>query len=295
MSNLIKDKFEAAMEAKSNDINSFIWKGPKEDYLDRKIQHEIYLVDATDDQLKNFYKHCMSMLYNTNPINPGRFTLISQIQEDRDKCCAELFLKYLENTYKPDATRPREPREIYLTKLNQWLSTTSIGINNKNRYELPLTEVSEDIPEEFQRLNVGIIQDACLNRLGEVHKKPITLNFILNLGVWFTQDEMVELTEKDEETGKIKDRRKVIIERLQLKNNVRIKLDPKGLTYREFRAMIKLRKCTFNELTIEQLVVLKNKGLFMLEEEAIKHSEFWLDKIRQLNMVAETRGLNLEN
>jgi hypothetical protein len=33
----------------------------------------------------------------------------------------------------------------------------------------------------------------------------------------------------------------------------------------------------------------------MLEEEAIKHSEFWLDKIRQLNMVAETRGLNLEN
>ena len=134
-----------------------------------------------------------------------------------------------------------------------------------------------------------------MNRLGEVHKKPITLNFILNLGVWFTQDEMVELTEKDEETGKIKDRRKVIIERLQLKNNVRIKLDPKGLTYREFRAMIKLRKCTFNELTIEQLVVLKNKVLFMLEEEAIKHSEFWLDKIRQLNMVAETRGLKLED
>lgn len=292
--NTLKDKFEAAIEAKSNDVNSFKWKGPKEDYNGHKIQREIALVDATDDQLKNFYKHCMSMLYNTNPINPGRIILINQIQEDRDKCCTELFLKYLENTYKSDTTRPREPRNMYMEKLNQWLATTTVGINNKNRYELPITAVSDDIPEEFSRLSVGMIQDGCLNRLGEIHKKPITLNFILSLGVWFTPEEMVELTEKDPETGKVKDRRKVIIERLQLKNNVRIKLDPKGLTYREFRAMINLRKNTFDRLTTEQLITLKNKVLFMLEEEAIKHSEFWKDKIRQIKMVADMRGLNIE-
>lgn len=292
MGNLIKDKFEAAMEAKSNDINSFVWKGPKEEIEGHKFQQEIRLVDATDDQLRNFYKHCYSMIYNPNPMNPGRYVLISQLQEDRDKCCAELFLKYLENTYKPDPTRPREPRNIYLQKLNTWLSTTTIGITNKDRYSLPITEAFEDIPEEFQQLSVGLIQDACLNRLGEIHKKPITLNFILNLGVWFTRDEMAEL-ENDPDTKQIKDRKKIIIDRLGLKNNVRIKLDSKGLTYREFRAMIKLRKCTFDKLTIEQLVVLKNKVLFLLEQEATKHMEFWKEKIRQLEMVAESRGLDL--
>jgi hypothetical protein len=59
--------------------------------------------------------------------------------------------------------------------------------------------------------------------------------------------------------------------------------------------MINLRKNTFDRLTTEQLITLKNKVLFMLEEEAIKHSEFWKDKIRQIKMVADMRGLNIEN
>ena len=56
----MRDKLMEAMEAKNNDIKSFVWK------LARKAdgtQEEIHLVDATPEQLNQFYKHCLSMLF----------------------------------------------------------------------------------------------------------------------------------------------------------------------------------------------------------------------------------------
>ena len=290
----LKDKQAAAIEAKSNDVNSFVWKGPKEDFGGQKIQREVRLVDATDDQLRGFYKHCMSMLYSTNPVNPGRFTLINKIQEDRENCNTELYLRYLENNYHTETDRAKYPRFQYLQDMKKWLSRNTTEVPPANYYDIPITAIVGNVPEEFSRLSIGMVIDGCLDQLDRIVKKPITLNFILNLGVWFTPDELVDLSEKDPETGKMRDRRDVVIERLGLKNNAKIKIDPKGLTYSELRSMLRLKNSRFSELTTDQLLVLRNKVLFILEQEIATHAELWIEKLKQLTKVAEMRGLNLE-
>lgn len=290
----LKDKYVAAMEAKSNDVNSFVWKGPKEDFCGQKIQREVRLVDATDEQLKSFYQHCLSMLYSNNPVNPGRCTLMKKIQEDREKCNTELYLRYLENTYRTETDRARYPRFQYLQDMRKWLSRNSVEIPQSVYYETPITAIIDNVPEEFGRLSIGMVMDGCLDQLDTIVKKPITLNFILNLGVWCTPDELIDLTEKDPVTGKARDRKDVMIERLGLKNNAQIKIDPKGLTYNELRAMLRLKNSRFSELNTDQLVVLRNKVLFILEQEMAIHAELWNEKIKQLTKVAEMRGLNLD-
>ena len=52
--NVMREKLTEAIEAKNNDIKSFVWK------LARKsdgTQEEIRLIDSTPEQLNTFYKH----------------------------------------------------------------------------------------------------------------------------------------------------------------------------------------------------------------------------------------------
>lgn len=291
----LRDKYAAALEAKSNDINSFVWKGPKEEIGGQKIQREIRLVDASNEQLVEFFKHCMSMLYSKDPVNPGRFTLIEMIQEDREKCNTELYLRFLENNYLSDPSRARYLRFQYLQDMRKWLSRNTGEIPPSKYYDTPIGNIIDNVPEEFNRLSIGMVMDGCLDKLDRVHKKPITLNFILNLGVWFEPSEMKDLTERDADSGKIRDRLEVAKERLGLRNGVKLKIDPKGLNYAELRQMLKLKNSRFSDLTTDQLVVLRNKVLFRLEDEAATHAELWLEQIRRLTLVADSRGISLTN
>lgn len=70
---ILGDKIIAAQEAKSNDINTFVWKGPKKEVNGKMVQEEILLKDATEEQLKQFLAHCNSMLYSKDKDNPGRY------------------------------------------------------------------------------------------------------------------------------------------------------------------------------------------------------------------------------
>ena len=42
------DKLAAALEQRKNDINSFIWKGPKRYVNGKRVQEEFKLIDATE-------------------------------------------------------------------------------------------------------------------------------------------------------------------------------------------------------------------------------------------------------
>ena len=119
------------------------------------------------------------------------------------------------------------------------------------------------------------------------------MNFILILGLWFDADEIKDLSEKDPVTGKMKNRLDVVRERLQLKNNVSLKIDPNGLNYNELRAMLKLRSCRFSDLTTDQLLVLRNKVLFRLEDSCAANAEIWIEKIKEILKTAEARNLDL--
>ena len=103
--NSAKESRNDVVNTEAQDITKFVWKGQKEDIEGVRYQGEIRMVDASDEQLSIFYKHCQSMLYNTDSNNPGRTVLIKMIQEDREKCNAELYMRYLDGTDLPDEKR----------------------------------------------------------------------------------------------------------------------------------------------------------------------------------------------
>ena len=95
--------------------------------------------------------------------------------------------------------------------------------------------------------------------------------------------------------GAFPDLENIIKERLNIKNTVRLTVKPTGLNFNELRAMVNLRPKKYSELTTDQLMVLRNKVLFRLENEVLFQIDQWEERIRQLKLVAENRGITLED
>lgn len=287
---VLGDKLASALEVKTNDINSFIWKGPKKE---NRTQDEIKLVDATPDQLKEFYEHCKSMLYSTDKVNPGRYTLKDIVRDQINKCNTELYLRYLENKYLSSTERKSYPRYLLMKDLKTFLDANIEAIPRDQWKIAKVSEAMDNIPEEFRDVTIENVLDGCLDTLGTFDKRHLSLNFLTKLGVWFTPAELKDLTVKDEVTGKNKDRIKVIIERLRLNPNTQIKVSSKGLSYAELRSMLTLKVKKYSDLTTEQLLTLRNKVLFRFENEIDYHISQWEERIKQLEMVANSKGFSL--
>ena len=88
---VLGEKLKQALNEKSDNINEYVWKGPKVN----GIQEEIKLVDADFDQLRKFYNHCEQMLYNSDVKNPGRITLLDIVTDQIQRCRAELLIRWL--------------------------------------------------------------------------------------------------------------------------------------------------------------------------------------------------------
>ena len=58
--------------------------------------------------------------------------------------------------------------------------------------------------------------------------------------------------------------------------------------------MINLKPKKYSALTTDQLVTLRNKVLFKLENEVKFHISQWEERIRQIELVAQTRGISLK-
>lgn len=293
----IKDlsQLASALEEKKNDINNFIWKGARKEVNGVKVQEEIKLMDASNEQLKQFYNHCKTMLYNTDKNNPGRYVVKDLIYKQRIACNAELMMRYLENQYLPNTNRVKYPRFQYLQDLRVIL--------NNNREVFPMSMWSKEtidkftggLPEEFHNLSVETVLDACLDQLGVFDKKHLTLTFITKLGIWLTAAERREFNKEKDENGKQKNYLDIIRERNDINNNLTLTLNSdSGLTYEEFRSMIQLRTKKYSELTTNQLLILRNKILFKLEDEVDKHISQWETLMNQIKQVAEVKGYELD-
>lgn len=265
---------------------SYLWKGKKKYFADGTVEQDVIkLVDTTEEQLQSFYNHSYQMLYNESADNPGRYPLLETVKVQRDRCGAELFVRYLR--------RSQQSPLAYLMSLRNLINNNvREGWNEDELRQLSVTSIQDDCPPEFEDLTIDIIMNACLDKLGKFDKSHITLSFILKQGLWFTEAELKDLTEKDAD-GKTRDRRDVVRERLGLKNNTKIILDPKGLTYAQFRAMINLKSKKYAELTSEQLVTLREKVLFSLEDDINHHITEWEERIRQIKEVADYKNFGL--
>lgn len=279
---MIKEKLAAAIAKKNNDINTFVWKGRKVEVNGQLVQDEKKLVDCSEDELRTFYKHCDSMLYNTSKECPGRYVLLDIIEDQRVRCNAELFLRWLEQ-------EKSTPRFTFLSSLRVFLDNNK-GIDTKNVF------ISEALvggcPAEFARLPIDIVLEGCLDKLGKFNKQHITLTFILKQGLWFTQQESKDLTEKTP-SGEFREKAEVARERLGLKPSVNLYMTPKGLSFAQLRAMVNLKSKKYSELTTPQLETLRSRILFSLEDEVKFHIGQWETRKNQIKMVCDTKGYTL--
>lgn len=283
---IIRERLEEAMASKKIDVKNFIWKGEKKEINGVMTQEEIRLIDASEEQLRKFYNHCMSMLYNQDKQNPGRYLLLDIIKDQIARCNCELFLRWLEQ-------EKGKPRFTFLSDVRTILDNNKENIPDTTN--IPISTIVGGCPDEFKEIPISLIIDGCIDRLGYFNKQHITLSFILKQGLWFTQQELKDLTEKNED-GTTKDRVEVVKERLGLtKPGINPYITPKGLNFAQLKAMISLRSKKYSELTTDQLKTLRNIILFALSDEVRFHINQWEARISQLQEVAKLKDITLKN
>ena len=285
MSTLMGEKIKAAMDKKLTDINTFIWKGNKVlDESGKYRQSEKKLVSMEERELIDCYNHCKTMLFNKDTKNPGRYVVLELIADQKDRCGAELFLRYINQ-------KSTLSRFSLLDSINDFLSNNKDNFKN---YKPVVGDAFSNLPTEFIKVPLSLVIDGCLDRLGAFDKKHITRTFILKQGIWLTPSESKDLLESDG-FGEERDRMEVIRERLNIKDVERLYINSTGLNYTQMRAMLNIKpNRKYLDLTTAQLETLRYRILFGLEEAVKEHITAWERRMEEIEMVAESKEFRLQ-
>lgn len=283
----LKQKEEEKLKVK-NDMNNWVWKGPKKEVAGIRCQTTTKLVDATPEQLKDWYNHCLSMLFNDSRNNPGRYNLKKIVQDQIESCNAELCLRWCENKYKlnPDD----KDMEVYSRfKLDQDLYNLLTKPEYKDKLprdkwkEIPLKSCLSNFPSEFEDISVKKIMGGCEGLLGNFSRKHITLTFLLKIGIELNSTEMKKFNVPNK---KVLD---VVKEKLKLPTYYKLHKSDKGLTLKELESLIHLREVKYSTMSNDLLLLLKNKILPRLIREIDFQISQWEDMIKKLEHVANTK------
>lgn len=282
---MLKEKLTEALAKKSNDVNSYVWKGKKVLVGGEYTQSEVKMVDCSIKELEKFLEHCNSMLYSDNVNNPGRYRLLDIIREQREKCNCELFMRWLE--------KERElSRYVFLASIRECLNNNP-QIDSKTD---PIKCIVGGCPKEFENIPIDLVIEACLDTLGYFSKQHITTVFLLKHGIWFSQEDLEEIKKKG-----VVDRLEYAQKKLgiwsdpnMVQEGVKdvkkmyanmLKLNPKGLSLEQMFSMITLSSKKYSEMTTQQLTTLRNRVLFSLENQAHLHIQQWEKRIAQIQQV----------
>lgn len=284
MSTLMEERMKEAIEKKATDINSFIWKGSKVlDETGKYKQIEKRIIDMDEQEIRKCYEHCKTMLFNKDIQNPGRYVVLENIADQKDRCGIELLLRYLTG-------KLEIKRYTLLTMITEFLN------NNREVFKQrkPLIDdLFNGIPSEFEKLPLSLVMDGCLDRLGAFNKKHITRTFILKQGIWLTPTESKDLVELDD-NGNQKDRLFVIREKLGIKEIEKLHINSRGINYTQMKAMLTLKSNQkYIDFTSTQLEILRCKMLFTLEEDVKAHIFAWERRMGELEQVAEYKGFKI--
>lgn len=272
----LKSALETAIIAHKNDINKFVWKtsGGK----------TVRLLDMNEQELQKAYNHCHDMLYNKSRYTPGKVVLRDSLGTMGMACVTELFVRFL--LHECDIESIKSKQDLLMIVNN---AKKDADVKNDDTIDV----IFSNIGDEYSRIRVKDLIDACLGSLGSFNTKLITPGFLLAQGVWFTPEEMEDLTEYDCE-GNRRSYFEVMKERLFMKD-VSLRRDPKGFSYAEFRALVMLeKKNRISDLPTFTLKLIKDKVIYMLENELSYHIEKWMDLIRQIEMIAEHKNVELK-
>lgn len=148
---------ENLKEMSEIDVNSLEWKGMKElDENGKYKQSSKKLIDMTASELGTCYDHCKTMLFNNESQNPGRYLVLELINDQKDRCGVELFLRYI-------------TLEHGLSRFNLLNMVTTFLANNKQIFKdkkAILKDMFDKIPNQYENLSLDMIVDGCLDKLG---------------------------------------------------------------------------------------------------------------------------------
>lgn len=265
---------------KKEQVNSYIWKGSKSINNDGNyIQVEEKMVNLSEAELKAAYNHCITMLYNRDGRNPGRYLVLEIIDDQINKCGAELFLRYAEKKGNSRLELVRSINAVLKDPRNAEVFKTQLKPN-----EVTVDLVFSEVPTAFKTVPLEDIIDGGLDQLGELNKKHLTRTLILRQGIWLTPEESSELMDN---ADKSINRMDIIRERLNIKDVERLSYNPKGFSFTEMRALLTIRpNKKYRDLATIQLETLRNKLLPLHEQSVRIHIDGWEERMRQIEEVA---------
>lgn len=276
-------------------LKTYKWKDKKLTKDPNEIQAEYKLIDMTDYQLNIAYSQCKQMLYNTDEQNPGRMIVLNTIQEQLDYISAELALRWFK-TLKDSVGQLLYTETNLISDIREWIMAVGGSLNNENQYKL---KDFVQVPPEFKNVKIDILTKACRDALGYFNHSKITYSFIYSLGIYFTHQELKESEDLISDKNDIQERFNILKLQLGLKDDAKLKANPAGLKESEFRDMIHLKrnkgpkKCKYSELSTSQLVTLRDKVLYSLEDLVNKQSQIWKILMQRIEEVAEYKGYKL--
>jgi hypothetical protein len=275
---------DSEKKSQNNNINGYIWKSNKVlDGNNKYIQLEKKLVLMTEYELYEAYNHCKTMLFNKDILKPGRYLVLDIIAEQKDKCGAELFLRFVDQ-------KNNISRFNLLNMIKEFLDKNKEIFKN---YKPLVSDMFSNIPNEYSKISLTVLMDACLDRLGTFNKKQLTRTFILDHGIWLTPSESKDLYEINE-NGIIRDRLEIIREKLDVKPVEKLFINSKGLNFTQMRAMMNIKPYKkYIDLTTIQLETLRYKVLFNLEETIKRHITSWEKRMEEIEEVVEFKGFRL--
>lgn len=282
------DKLSKAL-GEANNIKTYIWKDKKEN--GQQVEHR--LIDFDLKTLQEKFDLCEQMLYNTDAKRPGRLVLLDIVSDQIMRCRAELLVRWL-----------RHEREftnaMCLENIRTIISKNKDVLDNESIKTFPIGNIMNGIEDiDLRKVPISMLMDACMDYLGIMDTSHLTFNFVLRMGLWFTQQEMqtpVEeggLYKKDPNTGKAMNRLELVKAQRRLNPAISLRIDPTGLSYAEFKSMCDLHKDKYSNLTTNQLKLLSNKVLYRFQNQCEMQAKQWQDKINEIMEVAAHKGYTL--
>lgn len=226
------------------------------------------------------------MLYNPNPHTPGKLRVRDNIRRLWDDCNTELFVRMLLHECNTDIKTTKD--------LLDFINDKRLQCDDAQFLTYPITVLFDNLEPIFQKITISRLMDACLDKLSILNKKMFSDKFIIDQGIWLTDEEMVDLVERDT-YGRPRNRMEVIKERLSIDPEVRLRITPNGLSYAEFRSIVQLG--TFNKISTlptTTLKTLRDKLLLLLDNDLDYHINKWMRLMNSILKAAEARNLVLK-
>lgn len=272
----LADKLVQAFGEKENDINRWVWKTSN--------GTEVRMMDLTPEAIRHDYAHILDMLNNKDPYHPGVQRKREQVRRMWDCANTELLLRHILYDHNIEGLRTNKDLLDYISTHKQ-----TNGIKNTDS----VTTLFNGLDDVYKKITVDDLLSACLDSLPAFNKRLMSDKFILSLGIWLTEQEKKDLTDYTSD-GRFRNRKDVIKERLLLNPNVEIRFNSKGLSYSEFRSLLRIEiRPKFSAMTTDVLKLLRDKVLLLLDQDLEYHIQKWEMLKSKLEIIAEHKGINL--